>query len=93
MRELKMTDFSGSVGEPFEVETGGERFAFTLDVADELPSSGREGGSFRLEFLGPSEPVLPQAIYPFERGGETFEIFVVPIAQDRRGTRYEAIFF
>jgi hypothetical protein len=39
------------------------------------------------------DPILPQAIYAFRNGGVTLEIFVVPIARDQDGTRYEAIFF
>lgn len=93
MRNMTIADFSGSVGAPFGVAAGGGRLTLTLDSVQELPESGREGGSFRLEFLGPFEPVLPQSIYPFQRGGDTFEIFVVPLAQDQRGTRYEAIFY
>ncbi len=48
--------------------------------------------SFRLEFRGPIRPILPQAIYPIRREDETFDIFIVPIAQDAEGTRCEAIF-
>ena len=92
MREMTYGDFSGRVGKAFQVEAGGGRLPLKLEAAQELPSMGRAGGSFRLEFTGPHQPVLSQAIYPFSIDGDRFEIFVVPIGQDPRGTRYEAIF-
>jgi hypothetical protein len=92
MRSLVLNDFSRRVGKPFDVEVQGGKLPLTLDATQELPSLGREGGSFRLEFVGPHQPVLPQAIYPMHNGGERLEIFIVPIGQDNRGTRYEAIF-
>lgn len=92
MRTLVLDDFIRRVGKPFEVEVQGGRLPLTLDATQELPSLGRQGGSFRLEFLGPHQPVLPQATYPMTNGGERVEIFIVPIGQDNRGTRYEAIF-
>jgi hypothetical protein len=48
---------------------------------------------FTLVFRGPTEPVLPQRIYPLEHEElGTLEIFIVPIGRDTAGTRYEAIF-
>ena len=93
MHDLTLKDFAGHLGESYTVEAGGTPFALGLEQAQELPASGRAGGSFRLEFRGPFEPILPQAIYEFRRGGEAFEIFVVAIGRDAEGTRYEAIFF
>lgn len=93
MRELTLKDFAGHLGESHTVKAGGASFPLRLEQAQDLPGSGRAGGSFRLEFRGPFEPVLPQAIYEFRRGGEAFEIFIVAIGRDAEGTRYEAIFF
>lgn len=92
MRLLTIDDFSRRVGKPFEVEVQGGRLPLKLEAAQELPSMGRTGGSFRLEFSGPHQPMLPQSIYPFHVSGERMEIFIVPIGQDMRGARYEAIF-
>ena len=48
---------------------------------------------FSLVFLGPTEPLLPQRIYPFEHGElGAFELFLVPIGLDTQGARYEAVF-
>ena len=54
MRLLTINDFSRRVGKPFEVEVQGGRLPLTLDAAQELPSMGRTGGSFRLEFSRPA---------------------------------------
>lgn len=82
-----------AVGDRFEMEVAGGTMPVELTAAEPLRDSGREGGSFRLEFRGAFEPVLSQGIYGFRRGGETFEIFVCPIGREPAGTRYEAIFF
>jgi hypothetical protein len=48
---------------------------------------------FSLYFYGPGDTLLPQRIYRLahERMGE-HEIFLVPVAQEPRGFRYEAVF-
>ena len=90
---MLFSHFSGRVGRSFEVAAGDQRLAMILDVAQDLPGSPRPGGAFRLEFVGPAEPMLIQGILPFEIDDDRFEIFVVPIARDADGTRYEAVFF
>jgi hypothetical protein len=91
--DMQFSHFSGRVGKNFEVAVGGHRLSVVLDAAQALPGSIRPGGAFRLEFLGPSDPVLAQGMFPFEIGKDRFEIFVVPIGRDALGTRYEAVFF
>jgi hypothetical protein len=93
MRDITWDDFANAVGATYRVAVGESLFELALDQASEIPSAGRAGGSFRLEFLGPPAPVLPQAIYPFRRDDELFEIFIVPIGSNQEGTRYEAIFY
>jgi len=92
MRELTMADFSPRLGKPFEISAYGAKLSLRLEAAQDLPSLGRTGGSFRLEFVGPFQPALPQATYPFRFGDEWVGIFIVPVGQDQRGIRYEAIF-
>lgn len=93
MRELSLDDFRDREGHAFELRLDEDRvLPLTLTRALELPPTARQGGAFTLEWLGPYEPVLPQAIYALRDGDEQFEIFIVPIRQDRDGTRYEAIF-
>ena len=93
MQQLRWTDFAGGEGRIYQVDIDAGGIALTLETAVELPPSGRSAGSFRLEFRGPCDPILPQAIYRFRSGDETREIFVVPIGREEKGTLYEAIFF
>lgn len=92
-RLFSFADFSGRIGAAAEVHVSGHRVPVTLDAAQELPGSKRPGGGFRLEFVGPIAPMLGQGIFPFLFGEERFDLFIVPIGQDPRGTRYEALFF
>ena len=93
MRALTWDEFAGAEGNTSQVESEGRpSVELILEKAVELPSAGRAGGSFRLEFRGPTEPVLPQAIYTFRRGEDCHEIFIVPIGRDDRGAHYEAVF-
>lgn len=48
---------------------------------------------FSLYFQGPAEPALPQKLYAFQHDqmGE-FEMFIVPIAKNDAGFRYESVF-
>jgi hypothetical protein len=93
MRELTWDDFADAAGTTYAIEVGDDRVDLTLDRLEQLPHSPRATGAFRLEFLGPLERVLPQAIYPFSLEGEPVEIFIVPIAREAAGIRYEAVFF
>ena len=88
-----LSDFSGWVGHSFAVPVRGHRLMLALEAAQELPGSMREAGGFRLEFLGPADPMLNQGIFPFEIEGELYELFIVPLGRDDRGTRYEAVFY
>jgi len=90
--ELSLADFEGFVGEPHELVFADGTIPIVLEKAQELPRSMRDAGAFRLEWRGPSEPVLGQAIYRFRRGEQLFDMFIVPVGRDARGTLYEAIF-
>jgi hypothetical protein len=92
-RVLTIDDFAKRVGKAFEVPVRGHRLSLVLEAAQDLPGSSRIGGAFRLEFLGPVDPVLGQGLFPFEIARERFDIFIVPIGRDQRGARYEAVFF
>jgi hypothetical protein len=91
-RDPGIEDFAANVGERYEVAGPDGNLPLTLEEARPLGHSARPGGAFALTFLGPADPVLPQAIYRLSRGDEADDIFIVPITQDAFGTRYEAIF-
>jgi hypothetical protein len=53
----------------------------------------RKREAFSLYFVGPVNPVLPQAMYTFRSEALTLKtMFIVPIGQDAEGTDYEAVF-
>lgn len=91
MSELCLSEFA--VGERWEMGVGETYWQAELIEASPLAESGRPGGSFRLEFRGPFDPLLPQGTYTFRREGAAHEIFVCPIGREEAGTRYEAIFY
>jgi len=88
-----LDDFAGRIGRPFLVEAAGLRADLVLDAAEELPGSPRSRGGFRLEFVGPSDPILGQGVFPLAIDDDRFEIFLVPLGPDASGRRYEAVFF
>ena len=90
--ELTLADFEGFVGERYEIVFADGTLPVVLETAQALPRSMREAGAFRLEWRGPAEPILIQAIYRFRRGERLFDMFIVPVGRDPRGTLYEAIF-
>ncbi len=90
--ELSLADFEDFVGEPHELVFTDGTLPIVREKAEGLPRSTREAGAFRLEWRGPAEPVLVQAIYRFRRGEQLFDMFIVPVGRDSRGTLYEAIF-
>lgn len=92
MEQLALSDFADAVGAAFSIGDGDDALELTLERADALPAWRPETESFRLQFRGPCEPILPQAIYSLQREGDVFEIFIVPVARDEIGTQYEAIF-
>lgn len=90
--DLSLADFEGNVGEPYEIVFADGTLPAVLEKAQALPRSMREAGAFRLEWRGPADPSLEQAIYRFRRGERVFDMFIVPVGRDSSGTLYEAIF-
>ena len=92
-RPLTLGDFAPHRGHKFKVQAGNGSIQLVLAEAQALPGSMRDGGGFRLEFLGPPQPSLAQGTYRFLVGGKPNEIFITPIGQTPQNLRYEAIFF
>ena len=92
MRDLTLDDFAGNVGQDYSIVFTDGIVPVALEQAQVLPSGQRKGGAFRLQFLGPPEPILPQGIYSFRLGEQSDDIFIVPIGQVENGIQYEAIF-
>lgn len=93
MQDLRLDDFAAWVGEECEVAGPEGQAAMILALAEPLQGGVREAGAFRLEFLGPVQPIFNQAIMAVTRPGFAQDIFLVPIASDAAGTRYEAVFY
>lgn len=92
MTLLTLDHFAPLVGRTFTVAHAGAAVPLVLQVAEPLDLSPRSGGGFRLEFGGPLNPQLPQAIHGLSGQADPLEIFLVPVAQDQAQTRYEAVF-
>jgi hypothetical protein len=96
---FKEEDFTKQLGTKFRVllETeGAPEVSLELDSVEPfptLPHSRSDVERFSVYFYGPGDFFLPQRIHKLahEQMGE-LELFLVPIAQDQRGFRYEAVF-
>lgn len=97
MHLLMLDEFAGCLNETFVAALGDGSVNFTLVEATPLavprgmPNAARE--PFSLLFLSTAPVLFPQQIYPMRhpRLGE-IGIFLVPIAQNRDGFVYQAIF-
>ncbi|NER47880.1 MAG: hypothetical protein F6J86_01955 [Symploca sp. SIO1B1] len=101
IEKLSNAQFSEYLGEPFQLHLEPE-LALTLELIEVTPLGRRKLGEdeqsirqepFSLLFRGPLEMELPQRIYPLEHSKlGRLDIFLVPVARQQDGMRYEAIF-
>ena len=82
--------FKPLLHERFALVDGDRRVDLELvDVTESAAPGANRSVQFSIVFSGPSEPILPQAIYGLEHPElGAFELFLVPIAAGR----YEAVF-
>lgn len=96
MKFLTLEDFAARLNESFSVDLGAGKSDFTLVEAKPLaapPSRGMVRAPFSLLFHHASAVLFPQRIYQMENtslGG--FGIFLVPVARNRDGFLYQAVF-
>jgi hypothetical protein len=93
VRDLSMADFEPLAGQTFTVTAAEGEVAMTLIAVERLQGSVRSNGGFRLEFQGPLAPALEQAIVEVAGPDHRDAIFLVPIAREPAGMRYEAVFY
>jgi hypothetical protein len=65
------------------------------EVKGYLSAAHEQAGMERFSafFDGPDDRVLPQQVYPLEHDSMgRLELFLVPIAKEDKGVRYEAVF-
>lgn len=99
MHFMSLEHFAGHLNETFSVALDcAGRTPFVLVEARPLPAvtqvaADRVRMPFSLLFRNASAILLPQKIYPMQHAalGE-FGIFLVPVARDRDGFIYQAIF-
>ena len=89
-------DFEACLQQVFVLTDGDYQDELELISVDRLPNADVAGDrkqAFSLVFRSRRETIIEQRIYAMqnERLGEV-EIFIVPIAQDAEGVRYEAVF-
>jgi hypothetical protein len=94
---LTENEFSKHVNTKFRVDLDDENSVdFELTevkgyVSKHQEQSGME--RFSIYFQGPAEPHLPQKLYLFHHAEMgSFEMFLVPIAKNDGGFRYESVF-
>jgi len=93
---LTEQEFSQHVGTKFQLTLDQREIELNLaEVKGYLPGDNEQTGMerFSVFFDGPAETRLPQTVYHLKHDsmGE-FEIFLVPVAKNDQGFRYEAVF-
>ncbi|WP_245436766.1 DUF6916 family protein [Rhizobium chutanense] len=96
MAIVTLDHFARCVGEGFEVDMGTGLLVFTLTEARPLPERGfaeMVRAPFSLLFRSASKVLLPQQIYRLRNATlGILDIFLVPVARDKDGIIYQAIF-
>lgn len=90
---LTLADFSPLVHDTFRVSD--PALELTLREAEAAPGTPPPGtrAPFSLMFGGPPEPLLRQGIHRLEHPAlGPLELFLVPVAPDATGARYQAVF-
>jgi hypothetical protein len=95
LSDFTLVTFAEHVGDWFRVHSESGPVELILVDAAALPASGnRERPQpFSILFRGPASPRLFQRIHAFDHDAiGKFEMFIVPVAPDELGPRYEAVF-
>jgi hypothetical protein len=96
MQLLSYETFAGHVREIFSLSLGEAAVDVTLVEARRRPprvSPGLRTEPFTLYFKCQSPVLLPQKLYPLSNPGMgKIEIFIVPVAREKDGVIYEAVF-
>jgi len=90
---LTHEEFSSQLNTKFRIHVNeAETIEAELTDVSELLASPRQE-RFAIVFRTSNETFLGQGMRRFEHDQmETFDLFLVPIARDEEGTRYEAVF-
>jgi hypothetical protein len=95
MQLMTLEQFAGCLNETFQVALNDGEVDFVLVEAQPLKQSHPDAlrTPFSLLFLNTAALVFPQQLYPMRhpRLGD-FSIFIVPIARNKDGFIYQAVF-
>ncbi|HEV7307781.1 DUF6916 family protein [Ensifer sp.] len=93
---LTLQHFAGCVGEAFDLSLGESTVPLTLAEATAATTPILPGvlrAPFSLLFRSTSAIVLPQQVYRLKNASlGPLDIFLVPVARDRQGIVYQAVF-
>jgi hypothetical protein len=99
LAELTLESFSGRIGEQFQMVAAGagvETPAVELRLSEAAALGKAAPGlraPFSIVFSGPAENIQPQGTYRLEHEGlGPLELFLVALAPDVHGARYQAVF-
>lgn len=96
MQILQLEQFASRLNETFSVDVAQGRSPFVLVEARPLGQAALAGSArqpFSLLFHNEAAVIFPQRIYNMHHDGTgEFGIFLVPVARDRSGFLYQAIF-
>jgi hypothetical protein len=93
---LTENEFSQHLNTKFRFKLGTQHVELELvEVKGYAGSPHEQSGMerFSVYFDGPADPSLPQRAYKVEHEQMgTFDLFIVPLARQKQGCRYEAVF-
>jgi hypothetical protein len=93
--DFSFDSFAACLDQSFGLQAGDYRDELVLIAAEQLAhqSEGDNQAPFSIVFQSRRTEVLPQRMYRLSNDqlGE-FDLFIVPIARDDTGVRYEAVF-
>jgi hypothetical protein len=96
MANLTLETFASVMRQSFDLTLGEGSLPLTLVEVQPLPVTPFPGmirAPFSLLFRNPSQVVLPQKLYGLKNASlGRLEIFLVPVARDREGVLYQAVF-
>lgn len=96
MQLFRLDHFAAHLNEAFKVDIENENVLFVLVEARPLPPAPVAGmlrEPFSLLFRNEAAILFPQRTYTMKHDGlGEFGIFLVPIARDREGFIYQAVF-
>jgi hypothetical protein len=92
LNDLTIASFIPRLGETFTLSTPAGVLNLVLAEVEDV-GQGQARRAFSLRFVGPGQPILPQAIYRFDNPAlGSLDIFLVPLGPKDGGIQYEAVF-